>query len=511
MEKIKYRSKFELLFGNRLFTMLLLLLQFAVVVALITFGSRLFWLKIALTIFSIVTCLHLITRTNKHAFKIPWIILILLFPVFGGVLYWGLHFQTVSTNLRKSLQKSAQPQHEEFRTLCNSQKKDPDSSRDQTFLSFMRNSATLPIYQGTDVRYYPDGAPMLADMLADLKNAKRFIFMEYYIIEEGLMWNSILEILRERAAAGVDVRVMYDDLGSLTCLPYHYQKVLRSYGIKCEVFNRFSPRVTCFHNNRDHRKITVIDGKVAYTGGINLADEYINEKHLFGHWRDTAVRMEGPATESFTLMFLKMWNLLSNTSQQLKDFLPEDTNTFSVAGWVHPYTDNPLDKIHVGERIFLHALNRTQKRICITTPYLMIGDEIISALKGCVQSGIEVCIITPGIPDKKLIYLTTRSYYRELLESGVKIYEYTPGFIHSKTILSDDDFCVIGTSNMDYRSLYVNFECGACFYDSPIAADLKKDMQEIISLSREVTVEDCKTNIFTKLLRDICRMFAPLM
>ena len=228
MEKIKYRSKFELLFGNRLLTTLLILLQFAVVVALIAFGSQLRWLKIALTVVSIVTSLHLITRTSKHAFKIPWIILILLFPIFGGVLYWGLHFQTVSTNLRKSLQKSAQPQHEEFSALCASQTEEPNSLRDQTFLSFMRNSATLPIYQNTGARYYSDASPMLADMLEDLKKAKRFIFMEYYIIEEGLLWNSILEVLRERAAAGVDVRVMYDDLGSLTCLPYHYQKTLRS-------------------------------------------------------------------------------------------------------------------------------------------------------------------------------------------------------------------------------------------------------------------------------------------
>ena len=224
MEKIKYRNKLSLLLGNRLFTTLLILLQFAAVVALIVFGSQLRWLKIALTGVSIVTSLHLITQTNKHAFKIPWIILILLFPVFGGALYWALHLQTVSTKLRKTLQQSAQSQREEFRPLCQSQTEVPESFREQTFLSFMRNSATLPIYQNTDVRYYPDASPMLADMLEDLKRAKRFIFMEYYIIEEGLMWNSILEVLRERVAAGVDVRVMYDDLGSLTSLPVHYQK-----------------------------------------------------------------------------------------------------------------------------------------------------------------------------------------------------------------------------------------------------------------------------------------------
>ena len=510
MEKIKYRTKFELLFGHRVLTVLLILIQFAVILALIAFGKRLLWLRIALSILSFVTALHQLTRPNKHAFKFPWIFLVLLFPIFGGVIYWILHFQTTSTKLRKSLCHSAEQWHAEFASLCQAQKSEPDSLRDKNFFSFMRNHANLPIYQNTAVRYYPDASPMHSDMLEDLKNAKRFIFMEYYIIEEGLMWNSILEVLRERVAAGVDVRVMYDDLGSLTSLPYNYKKELQSYGIQCQVFNRFSPRVTCFHNNRDHRKITVIDGKVAYTGGINLADEYINEKKLFGHWRDTAVRLQGDAVESFTLMFLQMWNLLSQSSQSLDQLMPEKTEN-SSSGWVLPYTDHPTENIHTGERIFLHAIQRAQSRLYITTPYLMIGDELITALKGCVQSGVDVRIITPGVPDKKLIYLTTRSYYSELLEAGVKIYEYTPGFIHAKSILCDDDFCVVGTSNMDYRSLYVNFECGACFYNAPIIQDVARDMEEIFSTSREVTVADCKTNFLQGILQDVCRLFAHIM
>ena len=510
MKKIKYRSKFELLFGNRVLTVLLILIQFAVMLALIAFGKRVLWLRIALSTLSFFTALHQLTRPNKHAFKFPWIFLVLLFPVFGGVTYWVLHFQTTSTKLRKSLCCSAKQWHADFLPLCEAQKNEPDSLHDKNFFSFMRNFANLPIYQNTDVRYYPDGALMLSDMLEDLKNAKRFIFMEYYIIEEGLMWNSILEVLRERVAAGVDVRVMYDDLGSLTSLPYNYKKTMQAYGIRCEVFNRFSPRVTCFHNNRDHRKITVIDGEVAYTGGINLADEYINQKHLFGHWRDTAVRMQGDAAKSFTLMFLQMWNLLSKSSQPIAELMLEQTE-ISSSGWVLPYTDHPTENIHTGEHIFLHAMQRAQKRLWITTPYLMIGDELIAALKGCVQSGVDVRIITPGIPDKKLIYLTTRSYYPELLEAGVKIYEYTPGFIHAKSILCDDDFCVVGTSNMDYRSLYVNFECGACFYNAPVIKDVARDMEEIISLSRKVAIADCKTNFLQGILQDICRLFAHIM
>ena len=511
MKEIKYSSKFELLFGQRLLTVLLILLQFALVLCLIAFGSQLAWLKIALSAFSFLTALHQLTRKSKHAFKFPWIFFVLLFPVFGGVMYWILHFQTLSTKINRSLCKSHRQWHNEFRPLCEAQKSEPNSSRDKNFFAFMRNTAHLPAYQNTSARYYPDGALMHRDMLEDLKNAKRFIFMEYYIIEEGLMWNSILEILRERVAAGVDVRVMYDDLGSLTSLPYNYKKTLQSYGIQCQVFNRFSPRVTCFHNNRDHRKITVIDGKVSYTGGINLADEYINQKQPFGHWRDAAVRLQGEVASGFTLMFLQMWNLLSKSSQSLKELMTEESETSPSAGWVLPYTDHPTENIHTGEHIFLHAIQRAQSNLYITTPYLMIGDELIAALKNATQSGVDVRIITPGIPDKKLIYLTTRSYYRELIETGVKIYEYTPGFIHSKNLISDDDFCVVGTSNMDYRSLYVNFECGACFYDAPIVEDVKRDMEDVLSLSREVTLADCKVNLWQGILQDICRLFAHIM
>jgi cardiolipin synthase len=254
----------------------------------------------------------------------------------------------------------------------------------------------------------------------------------------------------------------------------------------------------------------VIDNKIAYTGGINLADEYINRKHLFGHWRDAAVRVEGSAAKSFTLMFLQMWNLLSKSPKPVTEPMPEQTETL-FEGWILPYTDHPTESIHTGEHIFLHSIQRAQSKLYITTPYLMIGDELIAALKNAAQSGVDVRIITPGIPDKKLIYLTTRSYYRDLIEAGVKIYEYTPGFIHSKNLICDDDFCVVGTSNMDYRSLYVNFECGACFYDAPIVEDVKRDMEEVLSLSHEVTVADCKVNFLQGILQDICRLFANIM
>ena len=511
MKKIKYRSKFRIFLGRRMFITLMLLAQLVLLFAFALRGRDLHWLGFILTAISIATALHLITRPDKYAFKILWTFLILLFPLFGGVMYWTFHFQTASTGFRKILQKIKDAQHAEYRALCVPDEPKLENGQDNRLLSYLRNVAAFPAYEHTENRYFGDGKEMLAAMLADMRRAEKFIFIEYFIIEEGVMWNSILKILRERVADGVDVRVIYDDLGCLLTLPVGYQKTLRAYGIKCEIFNRFHPFLTTLQNNRDHRKIAIIDGKIAYTGGINLADEYINEKLRFGHWRDCGVRMQGGAAESFTAMFLQTWHLLSHTREPLRDLISERDTATPSDGWVQPYADSPMDKIHVGERIYMHAITRAQKSLYITTPYLMVGEEMISALKWCAQSGVDVRIFTPGIPDKKVVFFTTRSYYRELLSAGVKIYEYTPGFIHSKIVVSDDDFCMIGSTNMDFRSLYLNYECGSCFYGSKIIADVKNDILDLQADSHEVTPADCKTNIFIKLLQNICRMFAPIM
>lgn len=511
MKKIKYRSKLRLFLGRRMFITLMLLAQIVLLFALLLRGSQLRLLGIVLSTLSVATALHLITRPDKYAFKILWTFLILLFPLFGGVMYWTFHFQTASTGFRKILQKIEDAQHAEYRALCVPEEPTLENGQDLRLLSYLRNTAAFPAYEHTQSRYFGDGKEMLSAMLADMRRAKKFIFIEYFIIEEGIMWNSILNVLRDRVAEGVDVRVIYDDLGCLLTLPVEYQKTLRSYGIKCEIFNRFHPLLTTLQNNRDHRKIAVIDGKVAYTGGINLADEYINEKLRFGHWRDCAVRLQGGAAESFTAMFLQTWHLLSRTREPLRDLLADRDSTTPSDGWVQPYADSPMDKIHVGERIYNHAILRAQKTLYITTPYMTVGEEMIAALKWCAQSGVDVRIFTPGIPDKKVVFFTTRSYYRELLSAGVKIYEYTPGFVHSKIVVSDDDFCMIGSTNMDFRSLYLNYECGACFYGSKIIADVKADILNLQADCHEITETDCKTNFLIRLLQNICRMFAPIM
>lgn len=511
MKRIKYRSKFRLFLGRRMFIALMILAQLVLLLVLAWRSRELRWINDILTAISIVTALHLITRPDKYAFKILWTFLILLFPLFGGVMYWTFHFQTASTGFRKILQKIEDEQQAEYRALFKSEEPVLQNGKDQRLLSYLRNAAAFPAYEHTQSRYFGDGKEMLSAMLADMRRAEKFIFIEYFIIEEGIMWNSILDVLRERVKEGVDVRVIYDDLGCLLTLPVGYQKTLRSYGIRCEIFNRFHPFLTTLQNNRDHRKIAVIDGKIAYTGGINLADEYINEKLRFGHWRDSAIRMQGAAAESFTAMFLQTWHLLSQTREPLRELIADRDAVTPSDGWVQPYADSPMDKIHTGERIYMHAISRSQKSLYITTPYMTVGEEIIAALKWCAQSGVDVRIFTPGIPDKKVVFFTTRSYYRDLLSAGVKIYEYTPGFVHSKIVVSDDDFCMIGSTNMDFRSLYLNYECGACFYNSKMIADVKADVLNLQDNCQEITESDCKSNFLIRLFQDICRMFAPIM
>ena len=511
MEKFKYRNRLLLFLSGRLLYTLMILAQTALLIALILLGRRLLWLDIILCVFSIVTALHLFTRAEKYAIRMSWMFFVLLVPTFGGVVYWVLYLRRKSPKFCKNAQKNAENNRDEYRSLDIALEPTLSNVQDKHFVSYLKNTAGFPTYQNSNIRYLGDGKEMLVAMLEDLKKAEKFIFLEYYTIEEGIMWNSMLDILRERAAAGVDVRVIYDGFGSFLTLPANYRKTLRSYGIQCEVFNRFSPRLTTLHNNRDHRKITVIDGKIAYTGGVNVADEYINEKSPFGHWRDAAVRMQGAAPECFTAMFLQTWQQLSGTREPLRDLIPTRDGDTASSGWMQPYGDDPMGSVRVGERIFTHAISRTEKSLLIVTPYLMIGEELTAALKYCAQSGVDVRIVTPGIPDKKAVFFTTRSYYRELLAAGIRIYEYTPGFVHAKLIVSDDDFCVVGSTNMDFRSFYINRECGVCCYGGLMVADVKKDIMDMLSVSREIGEADCKTNFLVRFLQNICRIFAPMM
>lgn len=335
--------------------------------------------------------------------------------------------------------------------------------------------------------------------------------MEYFIIQEGKMWNTILDILKEKAAQGVDIRVIYDDMGCIMTLPNGYNKKLESYGIKCSVFNPFVPILSSKFNTRDHRKICVIDGNVGFTGGINLADEYINAYEKHGHWKDTSVMLKGEGVFALTAMFLSMWDYLHGEKEDYSKYYPTEWDT-SAPGYVQPFTDNPLDDEAVGETVYLNLINKAKHYVYITTPYLILDSEMITALSIAAKSGVDVRIITPHIADKWYVHAVSRAHYEILTEAGVKIYEYTPGFIHAKTFVVDDDYAVVGTINLDYRSLYLHFECAAWMYQTDSVAAVKEDFFKTQQLSQEITLEECrKVSFARKLGRSVLRVFAPLM
>ncbi|MBO7676472.1 MAG: cardiolipin synthase, partial [Erysipelotrichaceae bacterium] len=340
--------------------------------------------------------------------------------------------------------------------------------------------------------------------------AKKFIFIEYFIIETGYMWNSILEILEEKAKEGLDVRVMYDDLGSFFLLPASYFRQLEEKGIKCLPFNRINPYLNIIINHRDHRKIMVIDGKVAFSGGVNLADEYINYIERFGKWKDNIIMIKGEAVWSFTVMFLTHWNAIRDTDTDFEKFTVR-TNSRKSDGYIAPYGETPLDKENSSQNIYLNILNQAQDYCYIYTPYLIIDTEMINALILCAKRGVDIRIITPGIPDKKVVFSITRSYYRQLVEGGVKIFEYTPGFVHSKVFVSDDILATVGTVNLDYRSLYLHFENGAYIFGSEKIAEIRDDLVGAMEEGHEVSLKECKYNVIKEFALSVLRLFAPMM
>ena len=349
-------------------------------------------------------------------------------------------------------------------------------------------------------------------MLEDLAKAEQFIFMEYFIIEEGYMWGKILEILTAKARAGVDIRVMYDGMCEMFQLPADYWKLLEKEGIKAKAFAPIRPLISSHYNYRDHRKILVIDGKIAYTGGVNLADEYINHKERFGYWKDTAIRIRGEAAHSFTLMFTQMWNAGRKEPDELPKLAEESWKPEKASGTVIPYCDCPLDGERVGESVYMDILYRANNYVHIMTPYLILDGELATALKYAAERGVDVRLILPGIPDKKMAYALAKSHYRELLRSGVKIYEYSPGFVHAKVFVSDDKKAVVGTINLDYRSLYHHFECAVYMYKTDCIPDIEQDFQNTMAQCRTVTEETVKNEtFFYRFFGRILKFLAPLM
>lgn len=503
------------LLQRRFFVILLLLVQLVVIIYTAISGSIASQLvSEILTLLSILVCLYIVSKNSTGAYKLIWIFMILMFPVFGGLLYLLFSFQGATKKFArhaarteakaKGLLSFPGTSEEELQQVLPSQ---------ISQMRYLQNHAGFPVYTDTETVYLSPGEKKYDCLLQELKKAEHYIFLEYFIIQEGMMWNSILEILKEKAAQGIKVRVLYDDIGCFLKLPKDYDCQLRNMGIDCQVFNRFKPVLTSMQNNRDHRKIAVIDGKTAFTGGINLADEYINAIERFGHWKDASVMIRGKAAWSFTLMFLQMWELATGEDEDYAQYYPWILSECPVkaSGFVQPYADSPMDKENVGEQVYLQVINNTKQYLYINTPYLIIDESMMSALCLAAKSGVDVRIVTPHKWDKRFVHMTTRSYYRDLMAAGVRIYEYSRGFIHSKTFVSDDTVATVGTTNLDFRSLYLSFECGVLMYRTEAVTQLKEDFLNTLEQCHEITDLDCQCGPFRRIFQDILRLFAPLM
>lgn len=501
-----------------LWRLLIVLLFFLVQIAIIVLGIIYVrdyypYIYFLFLFISVVIVLFIISNRSNPSYKISWLVLILIFPVFGGFMYLLFGNKKMNRRQKKMVTKmnnlieAATKKTEDI--LDQLENENLDAHKQSLYI---KNATGFGPYQNCQLQYFPSGEGALDSLINEIKKAKKFIFIEYFIIAEGQIWSKILDILVHKVSEGLDVRVIYDDMGSIATLPHNYERKLRDLGIKAFAFNRFLPFLNARINNRDHRKMLIIDGSSAFTGGINLADEYFNLKNRFGYWKDNCLLIKGDAVCSMTLMFLTFWSVLTGQFEDFKPFLTKSTELrISDRGVVQPYADSPLDDEAVGENVFLNMMGRAKKRVYITTPYLILDNEMIMAFCNAAKQGLDVRIVTPGIPDKKYVFQVTRSYYRRLIEAGVKIYEYIPGFIHQKVFLADDDFLTIGTINLDFRSLYLHFENGVWIYNSSVIADVDDDFQNILSNSKLISLDDTKTGLLNRLWVSFLRGFATLL
>ncbi|MBR5310910.1 MAG: cardiolipin synthase [Oscillospiraceae bacterium] len=464
-------------------------------------------------ILGILVSLYIINTRIDPTSKLTWVILVMGLPVFGTLLFFYTTLEFGHRKLRDRVdflvnstrKKIPQEKH----VLEDFIKTDPGAA---SIAHYLQRCGGFPVFDKTETTYLPIGENMFDEVLLRLKEAKDFIFLEYFIIDEGIMWGKILEILAEKVKEGVDVRVMYDGTNEFTTLPHDYPKMLEKLGIKCKVFAPLSPFVSTHYNYRDHRKIMVIDGNIAFTGGINFADRYINKEVVHGHWKDTAVMLRGKAVKGFTLMFLQMWNIDEKETVFDPFINHPSVPAEDSSGFVIPYCDCPLDGDMVGERVYMDILNRSKRYVHIMSPYLILDSRMETAIKFAAERGVEVAIILPGVPDKFIPYSLAKSHYASLLDSGVQIYEYTPGFIHAKSFVADDVEAVVGTINLDYRSLYHHFECAAYCYGTNCIGDIEKDFKETLKKCRRIEKDTIWKNY--PLLRPLSffiKVLAPLL
>lgn len=512
------KSLLKLLFNRAFYIGVALIAQLVwILVASLRIVENSRYITVSMQILAVIVVLWIANKPMNPSYKLAWTMLILSLPIFGVTLYVVFGKSRVAVNMQKrysEILSETSGYLEEDPGVRKRLREEDLSIAHQS--EYVTRYSHFPVHQNTSAKYFQVGDDMFPVLVHELEQAEHYIFIEYFIINDGVMWRTILDILEKKAEEGVDVRILYDDFGCLTTLPHNYDRFLRSHGIKCQVFNVFRPVLNIIQNNRDHRKLCIIDGWTGFTGGINLADEYINQKERFGHWKDTAVMLKGDAVWNMTAMFLYMWWVLTRTdeSASIEQFLPHawHPEPFSGEGFVQPFSDTPLDTEVVGENVYMNIIYKAKRYVYICTPYLIIDNEMQTALTVAAKSGIDVRIMTPGIPDKKIVFLLTQSYYRPLLEAGVKIYEYQPGFLHAKSFVCDDEVGVVGTINLDYRSLYLHFEDGVWIYKNGVIQDIKKDFMETLEYCAPISLEFCKNRrLPVRVMQSVFRVVAPLL
>ena len=546
LEKGK-KGMLHMVFGRFGIVLISLMVQFLILFGIFSsLGNYIHIVFGGVVLIYIAIVIYLLNTEDNASAKITWLILFMILPVLGAFLYIFTRLDVGHRAVKKRLMNV----HEHTEKFMKDDEKLLEALRIDNkdlynLAMYIRNTGSYPIYQDTKVTYFPMGEDKFEELIKQIEKAKDFIFLEYFIIDEGYMWGRILNILAKKVQEGVEVRVMYDGTCEFARLPSSYPKKLRNLGIKCKVFFPILPMASTLYNYRDHRKILVVDGKVAFTGGVNLADEYINKRTIYGHWKDTAIMLEGPAVESFTMMFLQMWNVderyeddykywLSPSNdalleqdgenqvkanetkeanlQEVNNLQEQKINYKKALGYVIPYGDDPLDGEHVGEMVYMDILNQAKDYVYMMTPYLILDGEMETALMFAAKRGIKVKLILPHIPDKKYAFALALTHYKALLEAGVQIYEYTPGFVHAKTLVCDDEKGVVGTINLDYRSLYHHFECATYLYKVPEIQKIKQDIETTLEQCQQMTIENYKKGRVTMLVMGkLLKVLAPLM
>ena len=484
------KNFFKVVFSRAVFTGVFIALQFAAIFLAVTRFNEHFALFYGIClVLSAIVVIYLVGRDGNPAYKIAWIIPILALPVFGVLLYLVFGKNQLSPKEKARMSSVSEQYEKAMRSVTAAEPALPEHTDAKRVSDYIHRVAATPVFTHTETTYLPVGEAYLKALLAELEKAEKFIFMEYYIIAPGQMWDAIHDVLRRKAKDGVDVRVMYDGTCEFSTLPHDYPSRLEALGIRCKMFLPVIPLVSTHYNYRDHRKILVIDGRTAYTGGVNLADEYIGHIRKFGEWKDIAVRLDGEAARSFTLMFLQMWAINTDEPNLARFLQAPVCPPENARGFVLPYGDCPLDGDKVGERVYMDMLNRATRYVHITTPYLILDGEMETALRFAAERGVDVRLILPGVPDKIAPYSLAKTHYAALLDSGVKIFEFTPGFVHAKMFVCDDREAVVGTINLDYRSLYHHFECAAWMYDVGCIGEIEADYQRTEARCRQVTKE----------------------